>query len=143
VSHIIIRVGKNAPGVERAAAKEKLQALRAEIIAGKTDFAAAAKKFSQCPSALKGGDLGFILRRTLPEDEPLAKAAFALKLGGLSEVIETDRGVHLLTLTDRKPGTPSVLEKCVVEVLEAYTEDVRAELVTKLRKEGQVRVTPP
>src|SRR5262245_43258860 len=135
VSHIIIRVGKNAPGVERAAAKEKLQALRAEIIAGKIDFAAAAKKFSQCPSALKGGDLGFILRRTLPEDEPLAKAAFALKLGGLSEVIETDRGVHLLTLTDRKPGTPSVLEKCVVEVLEAYTEDVRAELVTKLRKE--------
>jgi peptidyl-prolyl cis-trans isomerase C len=143
VSHVVIRVGKSATPVERAAAKEKLQAVRADLAAGKTTFAAAAKKFSQCPSALKGGDLGFVPRRGLPEDEPLAKAAFALKVGGLSEVVETDYGVHLLTVTDRKPGTPSVLEKCVVEVLEAYTEDYRVELVAKLRKEGQVKVMLP
>ena len=123
--------------------EEKLQAIRAELAAGKTTFAAAAKKYSQCPSALKNGDLGFVLRRGLPEDEPLAKAAFALKVGGLSDVVETDRGFHLVTITDRKPGTPSVLEKCVVEVLEAYAEDFRAELVKKLRKEGQVKVTLP
>ena len=55
-------------------------------------------------------------------------------------MIETDHGFHLLTVTDRKPGTPTTVEKCVVEVLEAYTEDFRTELVKKLRKEGQVRV---
>jgi peptidyl-prolyl cis-trans isomerase C len=143
VSHIVVRVGRNAPPTERAAAKEKLQAIRADLAAGKTTFAAAAKKFSQCPSALQGGDLGFIRRRGLPEDEPLAKAAFALKVGGLSEVIETDHGFHVLTITDRKPGTPSTVEKCIVEVLEAYTDDVRIELVKKLRKEGQVRVALP
>src|SRR5215831_13413983 len=143
VSHIVIRLGRNASPVERAAAKEKLQAIRADLVAKKIEFAAAAKKYSQCPSALKGGDLGYILRRGLPEDEPLAKAAFALTVGALSEVIETDSGIHLLTVTDRKPGTPSVLEKCVVEVLEAYTDDFRTELVAKLRKEGQVRVTLP
>jgi peptidyl-prolyl cis-trans isomerase C len=143
VSHIVIRVGKNTPAVERVAAKEKLQAVRTDLTAGKTDFAAAAKKFSQCPSALKRGDLGFIRRRGLPEDEPLAKAAFALKVGELSDVIETESGVHLLTVTERKPGTPSALEKCVIEVLEAYTEDYRTELVAKLRKEGQVKVTLP
>jgi peptidyl-prolyl cis-trans isomerase C len=143
LSHIVIRVGKTAPPGERAAAREKLQALRADILAGKTDFAAAARKFSQCPSALKGGDLGFILRRGLPEDEPIARAAFAQKVGTLSEVVETDYGVHLLLVTDRKPGTPTTVEKCVVEVLEAYTDDFRAELVTKLRKEAKIVVTLP
>jgi len=143
LSHIVIRVGKTAPPGERATAREKLQAVRADIAAGKIDFATAARKFSQCPSALKGGDLGFILRRGLPEDEPLARAAFALKVGSLSEVVETDYGVHLLMVTDRKPGTPSTVEKCVVEVLEAYTDDFRAELVTKLRKEARIMVTLP
>lgn len=143
ISHIVIRVGKTASAVERAAANEKLQSIRADIAAGKTTFAAAARKFSQCPSALKHGDLGFIRRRGLPEDEPLAKAAFALKVGGLSEVIETHYGFHILTVTNRKPGVPSILEKCVVEVLEAYTEDTRAELVAKLRKDGQIHMTLP
>lgn len=143
ISHIVIRVGKSAPPVERAAANEKLQMIRADIVAGKTTFAAAARKFSQCPSALKNGDLGFIRRRGLPENEPLAKAAFALKVGGLSDVIETDYGFHILIVTDRKPGVPSILEKCVVEVLETYTEDARAELVAKLRKEGQIHTTLP
>jgi peptidyl-prolyl cis-trans isomerase C len=143
VSHIVVRVGRASTPVERAAAKEKLQKVRAAVLAGTLTFAAAAKKYSQCPSAAKGGDLGFIPRRGLPEDEPVAKAAFALPIGGLSEVVETDYGVHLLTVTDRKPGTPSVLEKCVVEVLEAYTDDYRIGLVAKLRKEGKIQVLIP
>lgn len=143
LSHIVFRVSKASTPTERAAAREKLQAIRADILAGTGDFATAARKFSQCPTAKTGGDLGFIRRRGLPEDEPLAKAAFAMKAGDLSEVIETEYGCHLLTVTDRKPGTPSVLEKCVVEVLEAYTDDYRLELLKKLRREGQVRITLP
>ncbi|MCE9563115.1 MAG: peptidylprolyl isomerase [Planctomycetes bacterium] len=143
LSHIVIRTAKNAPATERSAAKEKLIALRADIAAGKTDFATAARKFSQCPSAKSGGDLGVILRRALPEEETLAKAAFALKVGTLSDIVTTDYGFHLLLVTDRKPGTPSVLEKCVLEVLEAYTDDYRVELVKKLRKDAQIRITLP
>lgn len=143
ISHIVIRLGGKANAVERAAAREKLQAIRADISAGKLTFAAAARKYSQCASAFKNGDLGFFPRRGLPENEALAKAAFALKIGALSDVIESDIGLHLLTVTDRKPGTPSVLEKCVVEVLEAYTEDVRAAMIVKLRKEARVSITLP
>lgn len=143
ISHIVIRLGAKATAVERAAAKEKLQAIRADVSAGRTTFAAAAKRYSQCASALKNGDLGFFPRRGLPENEPIAKAAFALKVGAISDVIETDYGVHILTVTERKAGTPSVLEKCVVEVLEAYTEDARAALVAKLRKEARVNITLP
>lgn len=143
LSHVMLRVPKSAPAAARAAVKEKLQVVRADVAAGQLDFAAAAKKFSQCPSAKAGGDLGFVPRRGLPEDEPIAKAAFALKVGELSGVVESDYGFHLLLVTDRKPGTPSVLEKCAFEVLEAYTDDYRLDLVKKLRKEAQIKVTLP
>jgi peptidyl-prolyl cis-trans isomerase C len=143
VSHVLIRAGRDAPAVERASAKEKLQQIRTKIIAGELAFPLAARKYSQCPTAFKSGDMGFLLRRGLPEDEPLAKTAFALKVGELSDVVESDRGFHLLMVTERKPGNPSVLEKCVVEVLEALIEDTRAELVKKLRRESSVRILLP
>jgi peptidyl-prolyl cis-trans isomerase C len=143
VSHILVRIGKSALAADRALAKEKLRAVRAEIAAGKIDFATAAKRFSHCPSGKTGGDLGFVVRRGLPEDEPLAQAAFAMKVGDLSDVVETDYGFHILTVTDRKPGTPSEMQKCRAAVLEAYTDDYRIELVKKLRKEAQIKVTLP
>jgi peptidyl-prolyl cis-trans isomerase C len=143
LSHVMLRVPKGAPAAARAAVREKLQVVRADVAAGHLDFAAAAKRFSQCPSAKSGGDLGFVPRRGLPEDEPIARAAFALKVGELSAVVESDYGFHLLLVTDRKPGTPSVLEKSAFEVLEAYTDDYRLDLVKKLRKEAQIKVTLP
>jgi peptidyl-prolyl cis-trans isomerase C len=143
LSHIVVRVGRAAPAADRAVAREKMQAVRAELAAGRIDFATAARKFSQCPTAKTGGDLGFILRRGLPEDEPLAKAAFALKVGQLSDVIETDYGFHVLLVTERKPGTPSEYEKCLFDVLETYTDDYRDELVKKLRKQAQIKITLP
>ena len=79
VRHIVVRVGKTATAAERAGAKEKLEAVRAEIAAGKLDFAAAAKKHSQCPTAPTGGDIGYIARKGGLVDEAFAKAAFALK----------------------------------------------------------------
>jgi parvulin-like peptidyl-prolyl isomerase len=139
VSHILIRVARDATDVERSAAKERLERIRAELTSARLSFPVAARKYSQCPTAFKGGDIGFLPRRGLPEDEPLAKAAFSLPVGGLSDVIQTDRGFHLLTVTERKAGIPSVLEKCIVEVLDAFTEETRAELVKTLRKESSIR----
>jgi parvulin-like peptidyl-prolyl isomerase len=143
VSHIIVRVSKGALPGEHATAKEKLRAVRSDLIAGKIDFASAARKFSQEPSARTGGDRGFLLRRGMEMEEPLVRAAFAMKVGEISDLLETNTGFHLIAVTDRKPGTPTTVEKCVVEILEAYTEDFRTELIAKLRKEGQIRVTLP
>ena len=143
VRHIVIRVSKNATPVERAAAKEKIEALRAEIAAGKLDFAAAAKKHSHCPAAPTGGDLGYIARKGGLIEEGFAKAAFAMKTNELSGVVETEFGLHLIQVTDRKPGTPSTYEKCVTDVVDAYSDDFRAELIAKLRKESQIQITVP
>jgi peptidyl-prolyl cis-trans isomerase C len=142
-SHIVIRVGPRTPPGERAAAKAKLQALRAEIVAGRLDFAAAAKKYSQCPTAPQGGDLGYLPRKGGLFDEAVLRAAFALKVGEVSDVVEAEFGVHLVKATDRKPGTPSEFGKCIEDVRDAYAEDYRAGLVAKLRRETRVPITVP
>lgn len=143
VRHVVLRASKNTPPAERAAAKEKLKTIRAEIVAGRLDFAAAARKFSHCPSAPSGGDLGYIERKGGPVEEAFAKAAFALKPGEISGVVETEFGLHIIQAIDRKSGTPSAYEKCATEVLDAYSDDFRAELIAKLRKEARIQITVP
>lgn len=143
ISHLFIRSSKGALPGERAAAMEKIQAIRAELIAGKTDFATAARKHSQDDNSRIGGDLGFMLRRSPQLEEALLKAAFALKVGEVSDVLETPTGLHLLKVTERKPGKPTTVENCIADVLEAYTDDFRANLIAMLRKEAQIRISLP
>jgi peptidyl-prolyl cis-trans isomerase C len=143
VSHVLIRTGPTATATERAAAREKLQKLRADLLAGRVEFTEAARRNSQCPSALQGGDLGYILRKGMLTDEAFCKAAFALKPNELGDVAETTSGFHLIRVTDRKPGVASAFEGCVEEVREAFTDDFRAELVGKLRKQAQIQLTVP
>lgn len=142
-SHIVLRVSKKAPDADREAARQKLRSLRAEIAAGKFTFADAARKYSLCPSAPQGGDLGFITRKGMLADEVFCAAAFKLKVGEISDVVETDSGLHLISITDRKPGTPSAFEKCVEDVRDAFTDDFRTEVTAKLRKQAQVQITLP
>jgi peptidyl-prolyl cis-trans isomerase C len=142
-AHVLIRVPSAASAVDRAVARERLQALRTDVATGKLDFAAAAKKHSQCPSAARGGDLGMIPRKGGLQDDAFAKAAFALKVGELSEVVETPAGYHVIRVTARTPGTPAAFERCIEDVRDAFADDFRADLLTRLRREGQVQVTVP
>src|SRR5262245_13199391 len=103
VSQILFKVARDADDAAVAAAKEKATKLRGEIASGKTSFAEAAKGYSQAPSREEGGDSGWIeRRRPMPED--FSRAAFALKKGDVSEPLVSTFGVHLVTVTDEKPG---------------------------------------
>lgn len=141
-SHIVFRVAANAPPAERQSAMTRLQALRQQILSGQIDFAEAAKKHSQCPSAPNGGDIGTFPRKWVVE-EPFARAAFALKVGEVSDVVQTDYGLHLVKVTDRKPGQPSDFAKIKDEVKEICIEEMRLALVTQQRKASKIEIHLP
>lgn len=97
-SHILIGVEPQAKPDEKLKAKEKAESIRKRILAGE-DFATLAKTESSCPSKEQGGDLGsFGKGEMVPEFE---KAAAALKPGGISEVVETQFGYHVIKLIEK------------------------------------------
>jgi peptidyl-prolyl cis-trans isomerase C len=139
-SHILLRVPPKAPDAERQAARQKLQAVRQGIVSGQIDFAAAAKKYSQCESADKGGDIGPFPRKTVV-DENFAKAAFALPVGEVSDVVTTDYGLHLIKVTERKPGAqPSEFEKIKDVVRDFCVAEMYANVVAQQRERSKVEV---
>ena len=85
---------------EKLAVKDRLYGLRSRILKGER-FSTLALLYSEDPgSAKKGGELGFHGRGEFaPEFEA---AAFALKDGEISEVVETEYGYHILQLIERR-----------------------------------------
>jgi parvulin-like peptidyl-prolyl isomerase len=141
-SHIFLPLAPDAPAAEVEAGRAKLAAVRAEILAGKMDFAAAAKAYSQCTSAEGGGDLGFFPRKWVVE-ESFARAAFALQPGQVSEVVRTSQGLHIIHVTERKAGKPSEFDKIKSEVREYCVEDMRQGLLAEMRRTGKVEINVP
>ena len=100
-SHILVSYA-GAPRTEAVRTKEEAAVL-AEDILGKIeageDFEDLARRFSDCPTARseKPGDLGFFDKGKMVK--PFEDAAFSLKVGGVSGVVETKFGYHIIKRT--------------------------------------------
>ena len=96
----------------RAQSLATIERIRREVKAG-ADFAAMAKQYSQDPgSAQAGGDLGFIPKgQLIPSFE---NAAYALKEGQLSDIVETRYGYHLIQLLSKEQATIHVRHILIV-----------------------------
>jgi peptidyl-prolyl cis-trans isomerase D len=107
----LITADKSQPAAERDKAKAKAQELLAVVQQSPDKFAEVARKNSQDPgSAAKGGDLDFFGRDAMTK--PFADAAFALKKGEISGVVESEFGFHIIRLTDiKQPKQPSFDEQ--------------------------------
>lgn len=109
-SHILINAAKDAPAADRAKARARAEELLAQVRKTPASFAELAKKNSDDKgSAVAGGDLNFFGRGAMVK--PFEDAAFALKKGEISDVVESDFGYHIIELTDIKtPRQPSFEE---------------------------------
>jgi len=101
-SHILIKVDPQANESEKAEARQRIEKIQEKIRQGE-DFEALARQYSECPSAAKGGDLQYFRRGQMVK--PFETAAFSLKPGEVSEIVETRFGYHLIKLTDKPDQT--------------------------------------
>lgn len=105
-SHILIAVKQDAVAADTIAAFKKIMTIRDKILGGET-FDKAASEFSEDPSAKTNhGDLGYF--SALQMVYQFEDAAYALKVGEISQPIRTRFGYHILKVVDRKPARGEV-----------------------------------
>lgn len=98
-SHILIGFGVNATAEQKQAAKAKAEGLLAAVKKNPKSFEELATKNSQDPgSAAKGGDLGSFGRGAMVK--PFEDAAFGMKVGQVSDLVESEFGYHIIKLTE-------------------------------------------
>ncbi|MCQ2138506.1 MAG: peptidylprolyl isomerase [Bacteroidales bacterium] len=83
----------------KIAVKEKLLAIRERVVNGEK-FSTLARIYSQDPGTIsKGGELGMLSKNIFwPE---FSDAAMSLKVGQVSQIVETPDGFHIIQLIDR------------------------------------------
>ncbi len=114
-SHILIKADKDAPKTEREKAKARAEALLAEVKKDPSKFAEIAKKNSEDEgSAEKGGDLDFFGRGAMVK--PFEDAAYGLKPGEVSGVVESDFGYHVIQLAAVRGGEKKSYEAVRAEI---------------------------
>jgi peptidyl-prolyl cis-trans isomerase D len=125
-SHILVKADKDAPKAEREKARAKAETLLAEVRKNPQSFAELARKNSDDEgSAPKGGDLEFFGRGQMVK--PFEDAAFALKPGETSGIVETDFGYHIIQVTGARGGEKKTFEAVRGEI----ENEVRSQLVQK------------
>jgi peptidyl-prolyl cis-trans isomerase D len=109
-SHILINAKKDAPAAEKAAAQAKAEAILAQLRKNPADFAKLAKAESQDPgSAELGGDLGPVEKGAFVKS--VEEAIYQLKQGEISNVVPSEYGYHIITVTSLKPAAVKPLEE--------------------------------
>jgi len=108
-AHILIRLPEKADDAAKKKARAEAEAVLKQVKAG-GNFATLAKQHSQDPgSAVNGGDLGFVPKGQT--DPAFEQAAFALKPGQLSGVVETQFGYHIIKGFEHRTARTVPLEE--------------------------------
>jgi len=140
--HILVKVNRDAKEEDRKKARERIGDILKRVRAGE-DFARLASEYSDDPGSKdKGGDLGFFPKgRMVPDFE---KAAFSLKPGEVSDIVETPFGLHIIKVEDRKESILEPFEKVRDKVRERVFAEFRKarvdEFVEKAMKDAGVEL---
>jgi peptidyl-prolyl cis-trans isomerase C len=128
-SHILIRPDTGDPNTDPNQAKAKAKAEAEELLK---------------PSSKDGGDLGFFSKGRMTP--PFEEASFALQIGQVSEIVETEFGYHIIKVTDRKDAETKTFEQVKDDIIKQLTQRKQRELTREylesLKTEAKI-VYPP
>jgi peptidyl-prolyl cis-trans isomerase SurA len=120
--HILITLREGASPADTLAAWNKISDIHKRILSGE-DFTGLAKEFSEDPSAkTNGGDLGF--RGAMELVYPYETAMYETKIGGISPIVKTRFGYHIIKVIDRVPADE--LEVSHIMIRTNQGDDVKA-----------------
>lgn len=142
VRHILFSAPKTVSEDEKKKSKAKAEDVLKQIKGGASFEKLAAEMSDDTGSKNKGGDIGFFQKgRMVPEFE---KAAFSLKSGELSDVIETAFGYHILKLEERKEPKTEPFDKVREKVRKKVFDDFKAakveEFVNKMMEKADAKI---
>jgi peptidyl-prolyl cis-trans isomerase C len=140
VRHILISTEDLSSEEEKAAARERIGAIRGRALAGE-DFAELASAYSEGPSRQEGGDLGYFPRGEMVE--PFERAAFSVPVGDISGIIETRFGYHVLKVLDRRdeaivPLSEEVEDRVRTYLLQQKSQQLVAGYVESLKEDAEI-----
>jgi len=141
-SHILLRLPEQADEAAKAAVRTKATEVLKEARAGK-DFAALAKQYSQdTGSAPGGGDLNYFQKGQMVP--PFDQAVWAMKIGDISDLVETQFGFHIIKLTDKQAERTVPLDEVRPQVQQFLENQSRQEatqaLIKSLAAKGKVEI---
>lgn len=139
VRHILIKLN---PLLNDAQAKSQLTQIRADILAGKTTFADAAKNYSKdYLSGANGGDLGFALPEIYAPE--FAHAIKTTKQGVISAPFKTEFGWHILEVTDTRQGdvtADAYRQKAYEQLVNRQLQEESKDWIKALRKGANIQI---
>lgn len=106
--HILLKMSPDASDEDKTALRSKAVDIRKRALEGE-DFAALAVEFSEDSTAASGGDLGFFGRGVMTG--AFEDAAFALEPGQISDLIETQFGIHIIKVEEKKAAHTRTLDE--------------------------------
>jgi peptidyl-prolyl cis-trans isomerase C len=142
-SHILVQADEKADAPTKARAKAQADDLLKQLRKG-AKFADLAKLYSQDQgSAQNGGDLGFFARGQMVA--PFDQAAFALKPGQMSGVVETPFGYHIIQMHETKPARDVGFDEVKEQIREYLATQQREQksqvFVDQLKAKGKISIS--
>ncbi|MBP7502043.1 SurA N-terminal domain-containing protein [Aquabacterium sp.] len=135
-SHILIKAEASASADEKKAARAKAEQLLAQLQKNPAQFAELARKNSDDPgSGANGGDLDFFARGDMVK--PFEDAAYGLKPGQISGLVESEFGFHIIQLTGVRGGETKPFEAVRAEI----EDDARKQLAQRQYAEAAEKFT--
>ncbi|MEP1215276.1 MAG: peptidylprolyl isomerase [Marinobacter sp.] len=125
LAHILIEVDDFNDEEEVSAARDKVETLREEIVAGR-DFREVAVAESDASNALDGGNMGWRAENRLPS--LIANVVPDLEPGTVSPVLQNNSGFHLVMVMDRRGGEQAqMIEQAMVRHILVRTSETVSE----------------